>query len=35
MQINFGIYKDKYRRHKRTILEGMYKILDFPKNEKC
>jgi transposase, IS5 family len=34
MQISFGMYEDKNRRQKKTMLEEMDKVLDFPKIEK-
>lgn len=34
MQISFGMYEDKNRRQKRTMLEEVDKVLDFPRIEK-
>jgi len=34
MQISFGMYEDKNRRLKKTMLEEVDKVLDFPKIEK-
>jgi len=34
MQISFGMYEDKNRRLKKTMLEEVGKVLDFPKIEK-
>jgi len=34
MQISFGMYEDKNRRQKKTMLEEVDQVLDFPKIEK-